>query len=116
MSTFFEGIFSFSEVVLNKKYGNNYDYHKAIFLMNQHQLLDNNFILLRETDELFSPLAMLYYQRYESEDNVKQYLESHKDSIQVVVGKSFTPFGSAQCPMLSEYADGVDTMEFLNQL
>ena len=116
MSTFFEGIFSFSEVVLNKKYGNNYDYHKAIFLMNQHQLLDNNFILLRETDELFSPLAMLHYRRYETEEDVTQYLESYNDSIQVVVGKSFTPFGSAQCPMLSDYADGVDTMEFLNQL
>jgi hypothetical protein len=116
MSTFFEGIFSFSEVVLNKKYGNNYDYHKAIFLMNQHQLLDNNFILLRETEELFSPLAMLHYRRYESEEDVTQYLEAHKDAIQVVVGKLFTPFGSAQCPILSEYADGVDTMEFLNQL
>jgi hypothetical protein len=116
LSIFFEGIFSFSEVVLNKKYGNNYDYHKAIFLMNQDQLFDNNFVLLRETSELFSPLAMVHFLRYENQEEVDHFLTSHTESIQVVVGKSFTPFGSAQCPMLSDYADGVDTMEFLNQL
>ena len=114
LSTFFEGIYSFSEVVLNKKYGNNYDYHKAIFLMNQHQLFDNNFVLLRETQELFSPLAMVHFQRYETQEEVDQFLTEYNASIQVVIGHKFTPFGSAQCPMLSDYADGVDTMTFLN--
>lgn len=116
LSTFFEGIFSFSEVVLNKKYGNNYDYHKAIFLMNQDQLFDNNFVLLRETSELFSPLAMVHFQRYETQEEVDQFLTEHNASIQVVIGHKFTPFGSAQCPLLSDYADGVDTMIFLNGL
>jgi hypothetical protein len=116
LSTFFEGIYSFSEVVLNKKYGNNYDYHKAIFLMNQHQLFDNNFVLLRETQELFSPLAMVHFQHYESQEEVDHFLISHTESIQVVIGHKYTPFGSAQCPLLSDYADGVDTMTFLNGL
>jgi hypothetical protein len=116
LSKFFEGIYSFSEVVLNKKYGNNYDYHKAIFLMNQNQLFDNNFVLLRETQELFSPLAMVHFQRYESQQQIDQFLTIQSESIQVVIGHQFTPFGSAQCPMLSDYADGVDTMAFLNGL
>jgi len=116
LSTFFEGVFSFSEVVLNKKYGNNYDYHKAIFLMNQDQLFDNNFVLLRETSELFSPLAMVHFQRYDSQEEVDSFLSVYSESIQVVVGREYTPFGSAQCPLLSDYADGVDTMLFLNGL
>jgi len=116
LNKFFEGIFAFSEVVNNKKYGNNYDYNKAIFLMNQHQLLDNNFVLLRESKELFSPLAMIYYHFYDTVHEIDSYLEQHSEKIQVVVGKDYVPFGKAQQPELMDYADGVDTMRFLESL
>lgn len=116
ISRFFEGIFSHSDVINNKKYGNNYDYNKAVYLMNLEPLLDNNFVLLRETDLLFSPLAMIHYHFYKSEEDVTSYIEKHKDEIQVVIGEEYTPFGQAQCPMLDDYADGVDTMEWLSNL
>lgn len=116
LNKIFEGIFAFSEVVNNKKYGNNYDYNKAIFLMNQLQLLDNNFVLLRESTELFSPLAMIYYHFYDSVNEIDSYLEQHSEKIQVVVGKDYVPFGKAQQPELDDYADGVDTMRFLESL
>ncbi len=116
LKRFFEGIFPFSDVINHNKYGNNYDYNKAVYLLNKHELLDNNFVLLRESEELFSPLAMLHYHFYSSQKEVDDYLENHKEEIQVVVGEDYVPFGGAQCPMLDDYADGVDVMLFLESL
>ena len=116
LKRFFEGIFSHSDVINHNKYGNNYDYNKAVYLLNKHELLDNNFVLLRESDELFSPLSMIHYHYYSKQEEVNEYLELHKDQIQVVVGENYVPFGSAQCPMLDDYADGVDVMTFLEKL
>jgi hypothetical protein len=116
LKRFFEGIIEHSYVINHNKYGNNYDYNKAIFLMNQHVLFDNNFVLLRESNLLFSPLSMVHYQFYDTQEEIDAYLHNFKDKIQVVVGKKYTPFGSAQSPILSDYADGVDTLEFLNSI
>ena len=84
--------------------------------MNQVPLLDNNFVLLRETEELFSPLGMIHYHRYSKKEQIDEYLSQHADKIQAVVGKNHLPFGQAQCPELSDFADGVDTMQFLSEL
>ena len=84
--------------------------------MNQLELLDNNFVLLRETTELFSPLSMIHYHFYENQEEVKTYLSEHDSEIQAVVGNGYVPFGQAQCPMLDDYADGIDTLQFLNGL
>jgi len=116
ITRFFEGVFTHSNVINNNKYGNNYDYNKAVYLMNLEPLLENNFVLLRETDLLFSPLAMVHYHFYENEQEVSDYIEKHRDQIQVVVGEKYTPFGVAQCPKLNDYADGVDTMKWLSKL
>ena len=116
LNRFFEGVVSHGEVINNNKYGNNYDYNKAVYLMNKHSLLDNNFVLLRESDELFSPLSMLHYQFYDSQDQVDNFLNSNEEKIQCVVGKNHIPFGQAQCPGLDDYADGVDVMKWLEEL
>jgi hypothetical protein len=84
--------------------------------MNQENILDNGFVLLKESAELHSPLAMLFYHRYENQSEVENYIEMHQESIQVIVGNNYVPFGQAQCPMLSDYADGIDTMKWLESL
>lgn len=116
LKVFFEAIFGFSDVVYNKKYGNNYDYNKAIFLLNKHNLLDNNFVLLRESEDLFSPISMINYHYYSSKEELATYLKAHEESIQVVIGTNYTPFGKAQCPQLNDYADGVDVMSWISDL
>lgn len=113
---FFEGIVSHGEVINHFKYGNNYDYNKTVYLMNQHAMLDNNFVLLYESNELFSPLAMIYFHTYSDVSEIDDYLKNHSDEIQAVVGKNYIPFGAAQCPALNDYADGVDVMKWLNEL
>ena len=116
INRFFEGIVSYGELVNNNKYGNNYDYQRAIYLMNQVRLLDNNFVLLRETDELFSPLAMLHYHRYTEIQEVENFISKHADKIQVVIGNGHSEFGSSQRPSLHDYADGVDVMKWLEDI
>ena len=112
----FEHIVHQGAVINNKKYGNNYDYNKAVHLMNQEKLLDNNFVLLKETKLLSSPLGMLYYHFYDDVDEINSYCEEHKDSIQCRVGAGGLPFGTAQSPKLNDYADNVNTMQWLNSL
>ncbi|MCH2230406.1 MAG: acyl-CoA reductase [Crocinitomicaceae bacterium] len=116
LNRFFEGIIGHGQVINNNKYGNNYDYNKAVYLMNKHALLDNNFVLLRESDELFSPLAMVHYHFYNDKYEADAYLKANKDKIQAIVGKDYIKFGDAQCPMLNDYADGADIMSWLNTL
>lgn len=116
LNRFFESIIGHGEVINNKKYGNNYDYNKTIHLMNLESFLDNNFLLLKESPDLFSPLAMLYYHYYSDVEEVKNYIQQHQGSIQCVVGHNCIPFGTAQCPSLTDYADNVDTMAWLNAL
>ena len=38
------------------------------------------------------------------------------ETLQLIVGKNFVPFGQAQEPSLSDYADGVDSLNFLLRL
>lgn len=116
LNHFFEAIVIHGEVINNKKYGNNYDYNKTIHLMNLETFLDNNFLLLKENDQLFSPLAMLHYHFYTEKSEVESYISNHKDAIQCIVGHEFLPFGTAQCPKLEDYADNFDTMLWLNNL
>tara|TARA_B100001758_G_C18362828_1_gene586793 strand:- start:701 stop:1549 length:849 start_codon:yes stop_codon:yes gene_type:complete len=115
MNRFFESIVSHGDIINHNKYGNNYDYNRAIHLMNQIPILDNNFVLLRESKELFSPLAMVHYHRYSNFDEVNEYIELNQDFIQVIVGDSdeFVPFGISQNPLLSDFADKIDTMKWL---
>jgi hypothetical protein len=44
------------------------------------------------------------------------YVAENHDKIQVVVGKDYLPFGHSQLPRLTDYADGVDTLDFLSKL
>jgi len=116
LDRFFEAIVGYGDVVNHNKYANNYDYNKAVYLMNLDQVLDNNFILLKEDKSLHSPLGVLFYERYDSQEELNNYLETNKNELQAVVGQNYIPFGAAQCPSLNDYADGVDTMKFLETL
>lgn len=110
----------------NNKYANNYDYHKAIWLLNQEVLVENGFLLMKEDAGFFSPVGTLYYAFYDEPDAVRDLLLSHSDQIQcIVTGDSVdwsngkipqVKFGQSQNPNPWDFADGVDTMSFLLEL
>ena len=119
IDTFFESIIDeFQDVTQNNKYANNYDYNKAVYLMGSNQLLDNGFLLLKEEASLVSPVGVLNYEFYNSIDELKNQLDQQKDELQCVVSSKNSQlntleFGRAQSPSLNDYADGVDTIQFL---
>ncbi len=116
LNQFFGAIYPYHEIINHNKYANNYDYNKAVWLLNQENLLDNGFLLLKEEEALASPTASLYYERYSSLDQLKTKLKDHHEMLQCIVGHGYIPFGQAQNPMLWDYADNLDTLQFLGNL
>lgn len=117
-SQFFQSIEKYQHYKNHKKYANNYDYYKAIFLINKESFLDNVFLMLKEETRLSTPIACLNYEVYTDEKMVIRNIEEHKNQIQCIVAKrpvisTILPFGKAQQPELWDYADGIDTMNFL---
>ncbi len=110
------------EGVLNHhKYNNNYDYNKSILLVNRVPHFDNGFFLITRDPKLVSPISTVYYAEYSGEIDLVDQLTDVAAQTQCVVsaGGRFAgslPFGQAQSPGVAEYADRVDTMEFLAQL
>ena len=116
LDNLFKAFYRYSDVINHKKYGNNYDYNKAIFLMGSNDLIENGFLLMKEDKSLLSPVAMLYYEFYNDMHTVEQFVEENAEQLQCVVSKKYIPFGNTQKPNLWDYADGVDTVEFLRDL
>ena len=116
LNRLFEAFFHYSHILEHKKYANNYDYNKAIFLMGSNKLVENGFLLMKEDKTLLSPVAMLYYEYYDNINTVDQFVLENADKLQCVVSKKDIPFGSSQHPNLWDYADGVDIVGFLSDL
>lgn len=114
---FFNGIFPFQEVIKYEKYANNYDYNKAVFLMSNFALLDNEFLTIKEDTSYSSPIASVFYEYYDDLQTLKTKLETEKDQIQCIVSNNLIEnsieFGQTQHPNLWDYADNVDTLKFL---
>ncbi len=106
-------ILPWGHLAQHSKWANNYDYHKAIWLMDRVPLIENGFVLFKEDTGLHSPLGSIYYERYADPAAVRSTLAASADRIQCVVGHGHVPFGQAQCPAPWDYADGVDTLAFL---
>ncbi len=105
--------YDYNQIINHNKYANNYDYNKTVMLLNQEDILENGFMIFKRTSELTSPLATLFYDYYDSEEDLENKLQIIKDEIQCIVGKDHIHFGKAQMPELWDYADNIDTMEFL---
>ncbi|HNP20053.1 MAG TPA: acyl-CoA reductase [Fulvivirga sp.] len=118
---FFEAIEEYSPITQHHKYSNNYDYNKSIYLINGVKHLDNGFLMVTEREELVSPISVLYFEYYNSEEELGAMLKTNTEKIQCIVSKegnwenSFA-FGLAQSPSINDYADNVDTMAFLKEL
>jgi len=113
---FFGALEVFSPIMENNKFMNNYDYHRALFLLDGIPFLTNNFLIVRENEAYATPVSVLHDEYYSSVNNLELKLASDKELIQCRVGVNGLPFGSAQQPDILDYADGVDTMQWLLSL
>jgi hypothetical protein len=115
----FESFIDYHDIINHNKYANNYEYNRAVYLLNMDKFWDNNFVMLKEDDKLFSPLSVINFSRYSSLDEAKNFINENEENIQCVVAKDelgldSIRFGQAQNPGLDTYADNVDTMKFLS--
>lgn len=115
-NSFFQAIERFSDLLNHNKFMNNYDYHRALYLLNNESFLTNNFLLLREASSIATPVSVLHFDYYLDEKSLEETLKAEQENIQCIVGGKHLPFGTSQQPELDEYADGVDTLEFLIKL
>ncbi len=113
----FNALFKYKNIIEYKKYENNYDYNKAIYLMSQFKFLENGFFMLKEDASYGSPIGSLFYEYYDSLSNLKRKLIVEKEQIQCIVSNlnevNSVCFGQTQHPNLWDYADDVDTLDFL---
>ena len=117
---FFKAMYEYRDVIQYEKYANNYDYNKAVFLMSNFQLLDNEFLTIKEDVSYSSPISSVFYEFYENLEEIKSRLHTDAEQIQCIVSKDLIPnsvtFGQTQQPKIWDYADNVDTLAFLNSL
>jgi hypothetical protein len=118
---FYESVESYATTCLHHhKYFNNYEYNKSILLVNRTLHYDNGFLLLTENKALVSPISVVHFEYYNTETELMPLLSESSEKIQCMVGNldapGTLPFGKAQQPGLTDYADSVDTMAFLADL
>ena len=121
---FFKAMYNWKHVINDNKYMNNYDYNKAVYLMSTNEargkLLDNDFLLLKEDFGFSSPIAVLFNETYEDISTLNNILKTNGESIQCIVSNTGIAneigFGESQNPQLWDYADNVDTIDFLLKL
>lgn len=112
----------YENVVNNHKYFNNYEYFKAIYIVNRTPHTDTGFCLLKQDSSLSSPVSVVHFEEYSSKEWLKKHLEKEAGNIQCIVqrekekGTAAVPFGQSQQPDLWDYADGIDTLAFLMNL
>lgn len=117
---FFKAIYEYKDVIYYERYSNNYDYNKAVFLMSNFKLLDNEFLTLKEDTSHASPISSVFYEFYDDIADLQKRLAAEAEQIQCIVSNNLIEnsisFGQTQQPKLWDYADNVDTLQFLSSL
>jgi Acyl-CoA reductase (LuxC) len=114
-----EALHEFNQLVLHDKYKNNFDYQFTLTILNNVKHHANGCIILTENTAITSPISTLFYEYYDSFEQLSMDLLARKEEIQCVVSKNKIEglpcfdFGEAQKPSLNDYADGEDTIQFL---
>ena len=114
---FFKSVYKWRNIINNYKYASNYNYNRAINLIDIQPILENGFLILKESKNNYSPISVLLYEYYNDTNELKGKIELIKDDLQCIVSKNYykngVAFGEAQNPTLYDYADNIDTIEFL---
>ncbi len=114
----FEAWADHKEIIQHHKYANNYDYQKSILLVSQVPFYDNGFVLLTQHTQLVSPISVIYYEEYQDMNDLNFKIKAIEEKTQCIVSanawfQSSKRFGYAQLPALTDYADQIDTLAFL---
>ena len=116
----FKSFVLWNEVINKNSYSNNYNYYRAIYLLNKEVFFDNGFVLLKESEKIGSPVGTIYFEYYKSDNQIKKMIKKNNEKIQCIVSNNNYPktikFGETQMPNLNDFADDIDTFNFLLKL
>lgn len=106
---------------VNAKYKNNYIQQKALLEMQRTPFVDLGASLLVEETSFPNALSRIHCARYDSLDEVRDWLAAHDDQLQCVVSECLdhsrrVDFGRAQSPSLTDYPDDRDVLAWLASL
>ena len=119
LNTLNDSFARFADYIHHNKFKNNYDYNYAIYIVNQIEHQQVGPLLMLQNEALVSRISSLHFDYYDSIDEVNQFIDTQKDKIQCIVGENVAlqsdtlAFGAAQQPSILDYADNVDTAQFL---
>jgi len=119
---FFEGITKYENIIFHNKYANNFAYNRAIYLMELIKFFENSFAILKEDKNISSPVSVVFYEYYNNLSEIENFVNQNSEKLQCVVSNLDIPnvktikLGETQKPQLWDYADNVDTIEFLLKL
>ena len=97
----------------NAKLRRNIQAMRATLTIEGAEFWDAGAFIMRRGEDFAQSLAVVTLREYADIEEVKKWIETNAEHIQCVVSHSDIPFGRAQYPALTDYADGVDTMRFL---
>ena len=116
----FNAFYKYHNIINYKKYENNYDYNKAVYIMSLFNVLENGFVMLKEDKNYASPIATVFYEYYDSFSLLVKKLQMESEQIQCIACNEnvvdFVKLGQTQHPKLWDYADNIDTIKFLLKL
>ncbi len=116
----FKSFVLWNEVINKNSYANNYNYYRAIYLLNKEIFFDNGFVLLKESEKIGSPVGTIYFEYYKSDNQIKEMIKKNNQKIQCIVSNNnyakTIKFGETQMPNLNDFADDIDTFNFLLKL
>ena len=116
LNRIYQSVFNYKNLANHNKYMNNYDYNRSIFLLGKKLFFDNGFLILKEDKSLFSPISVVNFEYYSSLETLEKEINNLSNEIQCRVGEGGIELGTAQKPELWDYADGVDTIDFLTKI
>ena len=121
LATLFEAIEPWNDIINHNKYANNYSYNRALWLIDLVPHFDTGFMLFKRDSAFASPIATLFFEEYEQPEQIIEFLNQNIELLQCVVSNmNQVPlqvgFGQTQQPELWDFADGVDTMKFLENI
>lgn len=98
---------------VNAKLRRNIQAMRATLTIEGAEFWDAGAFIMRRGEDFAQSLAVVTLREYSDIEEVKKWIEENTEHIQCVVSRTDIPFGRAQYPALTDYADGVDTMRFL---
>ena len=101
----------------NGYYMDSYRYQRAIAIMSGEEFADGGSFIFRKNITLPPPMSVVAIFEYNHIEDVNKYYLNNINSIQCAinlrVGEYKNNFGKSQLPRVDDYADGINTLEFI---